>query len=172
MKTPIYVLTIDECILSFSINIGRALFKRIISPPRRCFKCSRYGHCADKTLALVLAVEMLTTRVPMIRHVHSCSNCGELQHSSSRECFNTDWRRKLSFYKSEKRSAIQRRNAEQLIVMSHSLLWRHIVLLTVGVYSSNHRVFYTIGISMTRRCQKSVGPSVCNADKKSLLLHY
>ena len=24
------------------------------------------------------------------------------------------------------------------IIMSHSLLWRHIVLLTVGVYSSNH----------------------------------
>ena len=45
--------------------------------------------------------------------------------------------------------------------MSHSLLWRHVVLLTVGDYSSNHRVFYTIGISMTRRFQKSVGPSVC-----------
>ena len=45
--------------------------------------------------------------------------------------------------------------------MSHSLLWRHIVLLTVGVCSSNHRVLYTIGISMTRRFQKSVGPSVC-----------
>ena len=38
--------------------------------------------------------------------------------------------------------------------MSHNLLWRRIVLLTVGV-------FYTIGISMTRRFQKSVGPSVC-----------
>ena len=50
--------------------------------------------------------------------------------------------------------------------MSHSLLRRHIVLLTVGVYSSNHRVSYTIGISMTRRFQKSVGPSVCNANKK------
>ena len=47
-----------------------------------------------------------------------------------------------------------------LIFMSHSLLWRHIVLLTVGVYSSNHRLLYTIGISMTRRFQKSVGPSV------------
>ena len=45
--------------------------------------------------------------------------------------------------------------------MSHSLLWRHIVLLTVGVYSSKHRVLYTIGISMTKRFQKSVGPSVC-----------
>ena len=44
--------------------------------------------------------------------------------------------------------------------MSHSLLWRHIVLLAVGVYSSNNRVLYTIGISMTRRFQKSVGPSV------------
>ena len=61
--------------------------------------------------------------------------------------------------------------------MSHSLLWRHIVLPTFGVYSSNHRVLYTIGISMTRRFQKSVGPSVrlsvCNANKKkptSLLL--
>ena len=43
--------------------------------------------------------------------------------------------------------------------MSHSLLWRHIVLLTVGVYLSNHRVLYTIGISMTR-FQKSVGPFV------------
>ena len=54
--------------------------------------------------------------------------------------------------------------------MSHSLLWRHIILLTVGVYSSNHRMLYTIGISMTRRFQKSVGPpvlpSVCNANKK------
>ena len=45
--------------------------------------------------------------------------------------------------------------------MSHSLLWRRIVLLTVGVYSNNHRVLYTIGIRMTRRFQKSVGPSVC-----------
>ena len=45
-------------------------------------------------------------------------------------------------------------------IMSHSLLWRHIVLLTVGVYSSNHRVLYTIGIRMTRRFQKSVGPAV------------
>ena len=45
-------------------------------------------------------------------------------------------------------------------IRSHSLLWRHIVLLTVGVYSSNHRVLYTIGISITRRFQKSVGPSV------------
>ena len=57
-----------------------------------------------------------------------------------------------------------------LFIMSHSLLWRHIVLLTVGVYSSNHRVLHTIGISMTRRFQKSVGPSVrlsvCNANKK------
>ena len=47
------------------------------------------------------------------------------------------------------------------VIMSHSLLWRHIVLLTVSVYSSNHRVLYTIVISMTRRSQKSVGPSVC-----------
>ena len=57
-----------------------------------------------------------------------------------------------------------------IFIMSHSLLWRHIVLLTVGVYSGNHRVFYTIGTSMTRRFQKSVGPSVrlsvCNAKKK------
>ena len=50
--------------------------------------------------------------------------------------------------------------------MSHNLLWRQIVLLTVGVYSSNHRVLYTIGISMTI-FQKSVGPSVCNANKKA-----
>ena len=57
--------------------------------------------------------------------------------------------------------------------MPHSLLWRHIVLLTVGVYSNNHRVLYTIGISMTRRFQKkcrSVRLSVCNAHKKSPLL--
>ena len=47
------------------------------------------------------------------------------------------------------------------IVMSHSLMWRHIVLLMVGVYSSNHRVLYIIGISMTRSFQKSVRPSVC-----------
>ena len=53
------------------------------------------------------------------------------------------------------------RNSEVSFIMSNSLLWRHIVSLTVGVYSSNHRVLYTIGISMTRRFQKSVGPSVC-----------
>ena len=41
------------------------------------------------------------------------------------------------------------------------VLWRRIVLLTVGVYSSNHRVLYTIAISMTRRFKKSVAPSVC-----------
>ena len=55
--------------------------------------------------------------------------------------------------------------------MSYSLLWRHIVLLTVGVYSSNHGVLFIIGISMTRRFQKSVGPSVCqsvcSANKKA-----
>ena len=54
--------------------------------------------------------------------------------------------------------------------MSRNLLWRHIALLTVGVYSSNYRVLYSIGISMTWRFQKSVGPSVrlsiCNAKKK------
>ena len=38
----------------------------------------------------------------------------------------------------------------------------YIVLLTVGVYSSNHRVLYIIGISMTRRFQISVSPSVCS----------
>ena len=54
------------------------------------------------------------------------------------------------------------------LIMSHSLLWRHIVLLTVGVYSSNHRVLYTIWISMTRRFQKTVGPSVCNTQVLSM----
>ena len=48
-----------------------------------------------------------------------------------------------------------------LSYLSHSLLWRHIVLLAVGVYSSNHRVLYTIGISITTRFPKSVGASVC-----------
>ena len=35
-------------------------------------------------------------------------------------------------------------------------------MLTVSVYSSNHGVLYIIGISMTRRFQKSVSPSVCS----------
>ena len=56
------------------------------------------------------------------------------------------------------------------IIMSHSLLWRHIVLLTVGFYSSNHRVLYTIGISMTRRFQKSVSPSVRPSVRLSVCL--
>ena len=46
------------------------------------------------------------------------------------------------------------------LIMGHILLWRHIVLLTVGVYSSNNGVLYIVGISMTRRFKKSVGPSV------------
>ena len=55
-----------------------------------------------------------------------------------------------------------------VLIMAHSLLWRHIVLLTVGVYSSNHRVVYTIVISMTRRFQKSVGPSVHSSVRLSV----
>ena len=51
-------------------------------------------------------------------------------------------------------------------IMSHSLLWRHIVLLTVGVYSSNNGVLYTVRISMTRRFQKGVGPFVTVTKKK------
>ena len=48
------------------------------------------------------------------------------------------------------------------IITSHSLLWRFVVLLTVRVYSSNHIVLYTIGISIMRKFQKSVGPfAVC-----------
>ena len=54
--------------------------------------------------------------------------------------------------------------------MSDSLLWRHIVLLTVGVYSSNRRVLYIIRISMTRRFQKSVGLFVCNANKETSVI--
>ena len=34
-------------------------------------------------------------------------------------------------------------------------------MLTVGVYSSNHRVLCTVGISMARRFQTSVGLLVC-----------
>ena len=43
----------------------------------------------------------------------------------------------------------------------HSLLWRLVVLLTVGVYSSNQSLLYAIRICITRRFQKSVGSSVC-----------
>ena len=35
------------------------------------------------------------------------------------------------------------------VLMSPSLLWRRIVLVTVGVYSNNHGVLYAIEISMT-----------------------
>ena len=57
-----------------------------------------------------------------------------------------------------------------LLIMSHSWLWRHIVLLTVGVYSSNHRALYIIGIRMTRTCHKkniSVCSSVYNPNKNA-----
>ena len=39
-------------------------------------------------------------------------------------------------------------------IMSHSLLWRRIVLLSVGLYSSNHVMLNTIAINMTKRLQK------------------
>ena len=68
------------------------------------------------------------------------------------------------------------------IFMSHSLLWRHIVLLTVGVYSSNHRVIYhwnQYDEEISKKCRSirpSVSLSVCpfvTLTKKSLLLlHY
>ena len=52
------------------------------------------------------------------------------------------------------------------LTMPHNLRWRHIVLLTVGVYSSNHGVLDTIEISLTRRLQKAqVYLSVYNANK-------
>ena len=35
-----------------------------------------------------------------------------------------------------------------------------VIICNIHSYSSNHRVLYTIEISMTRRFQKSVGPSV------------
>ena len=41
----------------------------------------------------------------------------------------------------------------------------HKPLRAGGVYSSKHGVLYGIGICVTRRFQKSVGPSVCNANK-------
>ena len=49
--------------------------------------------------------------------------------------------------------------------MSHRLMKRPTVLLTVGVYSSNHGVLYTIGNSMTRKLQQSICLSVCSANK-------
>ena len=42
--------------------------------------------------------------------------------------------------------------------MSHSLLWKHIVLLTVGAHSRNYGVLPTIGISITKRFQKNACP--------------
>ena len=47
--------------------------------------------------------------------------------------------------------------------MYHSLLWSLIVLLTVGVHSSNHGVFYSIWISMRRFRKSVVRPSVYTA---------
>ena len=38
--------------------------------------------------------------------------------------------------------------------MAHSLLWRHIALLKVGVYSSKHGELYTIKIGITKRFKK------------------
>ena len=56
------------------------------------------------------------------------------------------------------------------IIMSHSFLWRHIVLLTVCVYSSNHRVLYThwnrYDEEISKKC-RSVRLSVSNANKKA-----
>ena len=57
-------------------------------------------------------------------------------------------------------------HARQLQVVANYIsqfLWRHIVLLKVGVYSSNHGVLYTIAISVTRRFKKSISPTVCRS---------
>ena len=52
-------------------------------------------------------------------------------------------------------------NSRVEICMYHSLLWRHIILVTICVYSSSYGVLYNTGIGMTRRHQNSVGTSVC-----------
>ena len=54
------------------------------------------------------------------------------------------------------------------IFMSYSLLWRHIVLLTVDVYSSNHSVVYHWNQydDISKKC-RVVRLSVFNANKKS-----
>ena len=46
-----------------------------------------------------------------------------------------------------------------IVFMSHSLLWKRIVLLKACVYSSNYEVLYIIGIGITRRLYKGVGLS-------------
>ena len=52
--------------------------------------------------------------------------------------------------------------------MSRSLLWRHIVSLTVGVYSSNHGVLYDVEKSVgCRSVRLSVYPSVYNSNKNA-----
>ena len=50
--------------------------------------------------------------------------------------------------------AIVRTLAKSSVLMSHCLLWRHIVLLMTCDYSSNHGVLYIIVISVTRRIKK------------------
>ena len=45
------------------------------------------------------------------------------------------------------------------ILLCLTVYCRDIVLLTVGVYSSNHGVLHAIGIRVMRRFQKSVDPS-------------
>ena len=47
---------------------------------------------------------------------------------------------KKTFYKSKVNFQISINNFVNTLMMSDSLLWRHIVLLTVGDYSSNHGV--------------------------------
>ena len=78
-------------------------------------------------------------------------------------CSYMDWATFLSSYDKYRNCFIKFKKLS--VIMSHNLLWRRIVWLTVGVYSSNHRVSYTVEVSMAR-FQKSVGlsvrPSVCS----------
>ena len=60
---------------------------------------------------------------------------------------------------SQTRIYARSRFVSKAIYMSHNLLWRHIILLTVSVYSSNHGVLYIIAISIARGFHKS--ESVC-----------
>ena len=90
-NTNIYIVTFDSCVLPEEVKIGwtRCSVREYIPPPRRCFKCNKYGHgsknCRQEAGTCVICGE--SQHGEQCVKTPKCSNCGEQHSAASKECF-------------------------------------------------------------------------------------
>ena len=85
------MLTFGSCALPDEVRIGwtRCVVREYIPPPRRCFKCNKFGHGSkscrqDKGTCVTCGQEQ---HGGDFQREPKCSNCGEQHTAASKECF-------------------------------------------------------------------------------------